>query len=192
MINWRDSHCNYDFGKPEYETIAASLWIGPVWLTVRGKEMTGSLKLPIIDLSSPDRISTAKSIRQVCFSSRFHSSRRCLLDDTVWFSVNFKNVRRFWLRFQACIEFGFFYLVNHGVEEELFRRVFEESSKLFSLPLEDKTKMSRKQQRGYTALYAENLDPSSTPKGHLLLLLLWLLIYYLLNYLTWTWWWLFN
>ncbi|KAK1564604.1 hypothetical protein Q3G72_006862 [Acer saccharum] len=91
--------------------------------------MTESLKLPIIDLSSPDRISTAKSIRQ------------------------------------ACIEFGFFYLVNHGVEEELFRRVFEESSKLFSLPLEDKTKMSHKQQRGYTALYAENLDPSSTPKG---------------------------
>ncbi|KAK1565643.1 hypothetical protein Q3G72_031594 [Acer saccharum] len=91
--------------------------------------MTESLKLPIIDLSSPDRISTAKSIRQ------------------------------------ACIEFGFFYLVNHGVEEELFRRVFEESSKLFSLPLEDKTKMSRKQQGGYTPLYAENLDPSSTPKG---------------------------
>ncbi|KAK0587871.1 hypothetical protein LWI29_030258 [Acer saccharum] len=90
--------------------------------------MTESLKLPIIDLSSPDRISTAKSIRQ------------------------------------ACIEFGFFYLVNHGVEEELFRRVFEESSKLFSLPLEDKTKMSHKQQRGYTALYADNLDPSSTPK----------------------------
>ncbi|KAI9174408.1 hypothetical protein LWI28_016893 [Acer negundo] len=91
--------------------------------------MTESLKLPIIDLSSPDRISTAKSIRQ------------------------------------ACIEFGFFYLVNHGVEEELFRRVFEESSKLFSLPLEDKTKMSRKQQRGYTPLYAENIDLSSTPTG---------------------------
>ncbi|KAH7549645.1 hypothetical protein JRO89_XS13G0060600 [Xanthoceras sorbifolium] len=91
--------------------------------------MTEALKLPIIDLSSPDRISTAKSIRQ------------------------------------ACIEFGFFYVVNHGVEEEFFRRMFEESSKLFSLPLEEKTKLSRKEHRGYTALYDEKLDPSSTSKG---------------------------
>ncbi|KAK3224948.1 hypothetical protein Dsin_004810 [Dipteronia sinensis] len=90
--------------------------------------MTESLTLPIIDLSSSDRISTAKSIRQ------------------------------------AWIEFGFFYLVNHGVEEEMFQRMFEESSRLFSLPLEDKTKMSRKNQRGYTPLYAENLDPSTTSK----------------------------
>ncbi|KAJ7944719.1 2-oxoglutarate (2OG) and Fe(II)-dependent oxygenase superfamily protein [Quillaja saponaria] len=45
--------------------------------------MTETLKLPIIDLSSPDRISTANTIRQ------------------------------------ACIEYGFFYLVNHGVEKEL-------------------------------------------------------------------------
>ncbi|TXG51181.1 hypothetical protein EZV62_023705 [Acer yangbiense] len=40
-----------------------------------------------------------------------------------------------------------------------------QSSRLFSLPLEDKAKMSRKNQRGYTPLYAENLDPSTTSKG---------------------------
>ncbi|KAI5328273.1 hypothetical protein L3X38_027670 [Prunus dulcis] len=91
--------------------------------------MTAALNLPIIDLSSPDSLSSATSIRQ------------------------------------ACIECGFFYLVNHGVEEELLGHVFEESSKLFSLPLEDKLKLARKQHRGYTPLFSENLDPTSTSKG---------------------------
>ncbi|GMY29973.1 2-oxoglutarate-Fe(II) type oxidoreductase hxnY isoform X1 [Fagus crenata] len=91
--------------------------------------MTEALKLPIIDLSSPDSISTANSIRQ------------------------------------ACIEYGFFYLVNHGVEKELLGKLFEESKKFFSLPLEEKMKLARKEHRGYTPLYAENLDPTSSSKG---------------------------
>ncbi|KAK9275960.1 hypothetical protein L1049_023235 [Liquidambar formosana] len=66
---------------------------------------------------------------------------------------------------QACMEYGFFYIVNHGVEEELLERVFDESRKFFSLPLEEKIKLARKEHRGYTPLYAENLDPSSNSKG---------------------------
>ncbi|KAF2299100.1 hypothetical protein GH714_030631 [Hevea brasiliensis] len=65
----------------------------------------------------------------------------------------------------ACVEYGFFYLVNHGVEEELLARVFEESRKFFSLPLAAKMNLLRKEHRGYTPLYAENLDPSSSSKG---------------------------
>ncbi|XP_059440975.1 2-oxoglutarate-Fe(II) type oxidoreductase hxnY-like isoform X2 [Corylus avellana] len=91
--------------------------------------MTEALKLPIIDLSSPDPVSTANSIRQ------------------------------------ACTEYGFFYLVNPGVEQELVERVFAESSNFFSLPSEEKMKLARKEHRGYTPLYAENLDPTSTSKG---------------------------
>ncbi|XP_057978375.1 2-oxoglutarate-Fe(II) type oxidoreductase hxnY isoform X2 [Malania oleifera] len=91
--------------------------------------MVDALELPIIDLSSPDRISTANSIRQ------------------------------------ACMEYGFFYLVNHGVEKELLERVFNESRKFFSLPLKEKMKLARKEHRGYTPLYAENLDPSSSFRG---------------------------
>ncbi|XP_011031928.1 PREDICTED: probable iron/ascorbate oxidoreductase DDB_G0283291 [Populus euphratica] len=91
--------------------------------------MAETVKLPIIDLSSPDRISTAKSIRQ------------------------------------ACVDCGFFYLVNHGVEEQLLSKVLEESKKFFSLPLNEKMKLSRKHHRGYTPLYAENLDPLSRSKG---------------------------
>lgn len=91
--------------------------------------MAEVLKLPIIDLSSPDRLSTADSIRQ------------------------------------ACLDHGFFYVVNHGVDEDLLRSVFEESKKFFLLPIEEKMKLGRKEHRGYTALYAENLDPSSSNQG---------------------------
>ncbi|KAK9929373.1 hypothetical protein M0R45_026475 [Rubus argutus] len=91
--------------------------------------MAEALKLPIIDLSASDVISSANSIRQ------------------------------------ACIECGFFYLVNHGVEEELLDQVFEESSKFFSLPLEDKSKLVNKLHRGYTPLLVENLDPNSSSTG---------------------------
>nr|AFK48835.1 unknown [Medicago truncatula] len=90
---------------------------------------TATLSLPIIDLSSPDRISTAKSIHQ------------------------------------ACVEYGFFYLVNHGVDEDFIKQAFDQSANFFSLPIEDKIKLNRKEYRGYTPLYAEKLDPSSLSKG---------------------------
>ncbi|XP_012475872.1 2-oxoglutarate-Fe(II) type oxidoreductase hxnY isoform X1 [Gossypium raimondii] len=92
--------------------------------------MSNALQLPIIDLASPDRFSTANSIRQ-----------------------------------QACIDHGFFYLVNHGVDEELVKKVFEQSSNFFSFPIEEKMKLAIKNHRGYTALYAEKLDTTLTTKG---------------------------
>ncbi|XWS49132.1 hypothetical protein CRYUN_Cryun13aG0137400 [Craigia yunnanensis] len=91
--------------------------------------MSETLQLPIIDLSSPYRLSNANSIRQ------------------------------------ACTEHGFFYIVNHGVEEELLKKVFEQSCKFFSLPIEEKMKFAKKNLRGYTALYAEKLDTSLSTKG---------------------------
>ncbi|KAG6684148.1 hypothetical protein I3842_12G048300 [Carya illinoinensis] len=69
---------------------------------------------------------------------------------------------------QACTDYGFFYLVNTGSEKELLDRVFEESKKFFSLPLEEKIKLGcndAKEQRGYTPLYADNLDPTSSYTG---------------------------
>ncbi|OMO52562.1 Isopenicillin N synthase [Corchorus olitorius] len=91
--------------------------------------MSEALHLPIIDLSSQDRLSTANSIRQ------------------------------------ACLDHGFFYLVNHGVEEELIKKVFEQSKKFFSLPVEEKNKLSIKNHRGYTAMYFEKLDTTLSSKG---------------------------
>ncbi|WCJ25841.1 2-oxoglutarate (2OG) and Fe(II)-dependent oxygenase superfamily protein [Euphorbia peplus] len=66
---------------------------------------------------------------------------------------------------QACGEYGFFYIVNHGVEEELVAMVFDQSKKFFSLPLDDKMKLLRKEHRGYSPLYAENLNPSIRSVG---------------------------
>ncbi|XP_022923378.1 2-oxoglutarate-Fe(II) type oxidoreductase-like isoform X1 [Cucurbita moschata] len=63
---------------------------------------------------------------------------------------------------EACLDYGFFYLINHGVEDELLERVFDESRKFFSLPIEEKMKLARKEHRGYTALYAEKLDPTAS------------------------------
>ncbi|GMI76402.1 hypothetical protein HRI_001309500 [Hibiscus trionum] len=92
--------------------------------------MSDALQLPVVDLSSPDCLSTANSIRQ------------------------------------ACIDYGFFYLVNHGVDEELVKKVFEQSGKFFSLPVEDKMKLVRRNHRGYTTLNTIKLDStSSSTKG---------------------------
>ncbi|KAL0326574.1 UNVERIFIED_CONTAM: protein DOWNY MILDEW RESISTANCE 6 [Sesamum angustifolium] len=65
---------------------------------------------------------------------------------------------------QACIDCGFFYLVNHGVDDKLLQKVLEGSKAFFSLSLEEKMKLARKEHRGYTPLYAENLDPSSSSR----------------------------
>ncbi|CAL0331163.1 unnamed protein product [Lupinus luteus] len=66
---------------------------------------------------------------------------------------------------KACTEYGFFYLVNHGVEKDPVQEVFDHSSNFFSLPLEHKMKLARKAYRGYSPLYAEKLDPTSHSKG---------------------------
>ncbi|XP_035830187.1 2-oxoglutarate-Fe(II) type oxidoreductase hxnY isoform X2 [Helianthus annuus] len=68
---------------------------------------------------------------------------------------------------EACIDYGFFYLINHGVEEQLLQNVFDESRKFFSLPLEEKMKLGRKGDVGFAPIYAENLDSSTSSKGDL-------------------------
>jgi isopenicillin N synthase-like dioxygenase len=55
--------------------------------------------------------------------------------------------------------------VNHGVDEDFMKQVFEHSAKFFSLPLQHKMNLFRKEYRGYTPLYAEKLDPSPLSKG---------------------------
>ncbi|XP_060211124.1 2-oxoglutarate-Fe(II) type oxidoreductase hxnY-like isoform X4 [Lycium barbarum] len=66
---------------------------------------------------------------------------------------------------KACIENRFFYLINHGVEEDLIQRVFEGSRKFFALSLAEKMKMIRKNHRGYTPFYDEKLNLVDNPKG---------------------------
>ncbi|KAL6905215.1 hypothetical protein ACP4OV_002816 [Aristida adscensionis] len=69
---------------------------------------------------------------------------------------------------QACVEHGFFYVVNHGVEAGLLDAVFAGSRGFFSLPMEEKMALERSSNhRGYTPPYAEKLDASSGFKGDL-------------------------
>lgn len=52
---------------------------------------------------------------------------------------------------------GFFYVLNHGISEELKDEVFEQSKKFFALPLEDKMKVLRNEShRGYPPAVEQN------------------------------------
>ncbi|XP_013654626.1 2-oxoglutarate-Fe(II) type oxidoreductase hxnY-like [Brassica napus] len=58
---------------------------------------------------------------------------------------------------QACMDCGFFYVINHGISEELKEEVFEQSKKFFDLPLEDKMKALRNEtHRGYSPALEQN------------------------------------
>ncbi|GAV88056.1 2OG-FeII_Oxy domain-containing protein/DIOX_N domain-containing protein [Cephalotus follicularis] len=67
---------------------------------------------------------------------------------------------------QACLDCGFFYLVNHGISGEFMEEVFDQSKRLFNLSLDDKMKLLRNDKhRGYTPLLDEILDPQNQLYG---------------------------
>ncbi|CAM0956410.1 unnamed protein product [Alopecurus aequalis] len=69
---------------------------------------------------------------------------------------------------KACVESGFFYVTNHGIQDELLETVFAESKKFFELPLEEKMAPQRNStHRGYNPPYAQKLDASSKFQGDL-------------------------
>ncbi|XP_047093663.1 2-oxoglutarate-Fe(II) type oxidoreductase hxnY-like isoform X2 [Lolium rigidum] len=69
---------------------------------------------------------------------------------------------------KACVDSGFFYVTNHGIQDQLVAAVFAESKKFFELPLEEKMLLHRNSaHRGYTAPYDEKLDASSKFRGDL-------------------------
>lgn len=75
--------------------------------------------------------------------------------------------------FKACLDSGFFYVVNHGISEEFMDEVFEQSKRFFTLPLKEKMKILRNEKhRGYTPVLDELLDPENQLHGNTLLILL--------------------
>ena len=66
----------------------------------------------------------------------------------------------------ACRETGFFYIINHGIEESVMNDVMGASKRLFALDLESKVALSasteeaseKKGYRGYFGIGAEDLD----------------------------------
>ncbi|CAM8925828.1 unnamed protein product [Rhodiola kirilowii] len=74
-----------------------------------------------------------------------------------------KNVQ---LLKQACLDSGFFYVVNHGISQDFMDEVFSQSKKFFSVPLNDKMKLLRNEKhRGYTPMLDELLDPVNQVHG---------------------------
>ncbi|CAA6660977.1 unnamed protein product [Spirodela intermedia] len=66
----------------------------------------------------------------------------------------------------ACIDCGFFYVINHGISEELMEEIFVQSKKFFALPIDEKMKLLRnKKNRGYTPTLDEALDPDNQVGG---------------------------
>ncbi|XP_022749861.1 2-oxoglutarate-Fe(II) type oxidoreductase-like [Durio zibethinus] len=67
---------------------------------------------------------------------------------------------------QACLDCGFFYVVNHGISQELMDEVFAQSKNFFHLPLNEKMKVLRNEKhRGYTPVHDELLDPDNQVHG---------------------------
>jgi isopenicillin N synthase-like dioxygenase len=66
----------------------------------------------------------------------------------------------------ACRDVGFFYVVNHGVDQELIAKTFAQSRDFFALPVADKRKLAIETiggNRGYSGLLHEALDPARGP-----------------------------
>lgn len=68
--------------------------------------------------------------------------------------------------FQASLDCGFFYIINHGINEDFKDEVFEQSKNFFALALEEKMKVLRTEKhRGYTPVLDEILDPENQIHG---------------------------
>eukprot|EP00903_Cladosiphon_okamuranus_P019798 g18198.t2 len=68
---------------------------------------------------------------------------------------------------QACKDFGFFYVENHGVPEEVVAEVFRQSKAFFSLGIDDKMAVlaGKTNRAGYTPMHEQILDPANQTKG---------------------------
>ncbi|KAL6655521.1 hypothetical protein ACP70R_006347 [Stipagrostis hirtigluma subsp. patula] len=67
---------------------------------------------------------------------------------------------------KACVEYGFFYVINHGIDAALLERVFAESRKFFKQPMQEKMALRKNSShRGYTAPYSEKVDPLPESRG---------------------------
>ncbi|CAL5350350.1 unnamed protein product [Camellia sinensis] len=67
---------------------------------------------------------------------------------------------------QACLDSGFFYVINHGISQEFMDEVFNQSKSFFDLPVSEKMKVLRnKKHRGYTPLFNDHSDPVNQIHG---------------------------
>jgi isopenicillin N synthase-like dioxygenase len=66
----------------------------------------------------------------------------------------------------ACLDNGFFYIVNHGVSEQLITSLFDETRRFFDSPAVVKSAVDKRLsfcQRGFEPMRAQTLEPGSPP-----------------------------
>ncbi|KAF8595138.1 Clavaminate synthase-like protein [Ceratobasidium sp. AG-I] len=69
----------------------------------------------------------------------------------------------------ACVHVGFFYVKNHGIDDQIIENVVKVSKQFFDLPDEEKTKLDIHKSsnfKGYTALLGENTNPENRGDLH--------------------------
>ncbi|KAG8788914.1 hypothetical protein FRC12_014076 [Ceratobasidium sp. 428] len=69
----------------------------------------------------------------------------------------------------ACVHVGFFYVQNHGVDNEVIEKVVQASHQFFDLPIAEKTNLDIHKSsnfKGYTALLGENTNPENRGDLH--------------------------
>ncbi|WP_187970130.1 isopenicillin N synthase family dioxygenase [Aquibium microcysteis] len=71
-----------------------------------------------------------------------------------------------WEIHKACVDPGFFYIVNHGIPQQVMDDQLALAAKFFELPLDEKMAMDSRFQsstRGYEPMAAQTLDEGSPP-----------------------------
>lgn len=63
----------------------------------------------------------------------------------------------------ACATSGFFQLIGHGIPESLQQQAFEAARTFFTLPDEEKRKLSGKPGRGYELIGTQILEDGKQP-----------------------------
>jgi isopenicillin N synthase-like dioxygenase len=66
----------------------------------------------------------------------------------------------------ACLDKGFFYIINHGIPAAMIEETFAATRHFFDLPVAEKMKLdlkSSKASRGYEPLQAQTLEPGTPP-----------------------------
>ncbi|CAO2145960.1 unnamed protein product [Urochloa humidicola] len=70
---------------------------------------------------------------------------------------------------QALVDFGFFYVINHGIDDATMKSVYAESKKFFEQPMVEKMALEKNSShRGYIRPETEGFEADAGGKGDLL------------------------
>lgn len=65
----------------------------------------------------------------------------------------------------ACTEHGFFFVTNHGVPDKVIKAQFQQSKDFFALPEDVKLQTQAVENRGFTPVGEQTLDPGKQKRG---------------------------